>query len=83
MAAAGVPARLCHPHVLRHTYGSLFMRRGGELAKLQALMGHASPATTAIYIHHSRASLEAAVAANETRATALERHAEHQRRRQR
>jgi integrase/recombinase XerC len=27
MLAAGVAPELCHPHVLRHTYGSLYMRR--------------------------------------------------------
>jgi hypothetical protein len=39
MLAAGVPIELAHAHVLRHTYGSLFMRNGGELSKLQVLMG--------------------------------------------
>jgi site-specific recombinase XerD len=65
MRAAGVPAHLCHPHVLRHTYGSLFMRRpGAQLDRLRALMGHASIATTAVYVHHTRDDREQAVLAN-------------------
>jgi site-specific recombinase XerD len=65
MRAAGVPAHLCHPHVLGHTYGSLFMRRpGAQLDRLRALMGHASIATTAVYVHHTRDDLEQAVLAN-------------------
>jgi site-specific recombinase XerD len=81
MLAAGVPAQLAHPHVLRHTYGSLFMRNGGELSKLQALMGHASSETTSLYVHHTREGLEAAVAANETGRGLLEAHADRRRRR--
>ncbi|MCA1678165.1 MAG: tyrosine-type recombinase/integrase, partial [Actinobacteria bacterium] len=81
MLAAGVDPGLAHPHVLRHTYGSLFMRHGGELSKLQALMGHASSETTSLYVHHTRDGLEAAVAANETGRGLLEAHADHRRRR--
>ncbi|MDQ3881465.1 MAG: tyrosine-type recombinase/integrase [Chloroflexota bacterium] len=81
MLAAGVPPELAHPHVLRHTYGSLFMRNGGELSKLQALMGHASSETTSLYVHHTREGLEAAVAANETGRSLLEAHADRRRRR--
>jgi hypothetical protein len=43
-------------------------------------MGHASIETTAVYVHHSRAALEAAVAANESGASLLERQAERRRR---
>jgi integrase/recombinase XerD len=74
MLAAGVPAELAHPHVLRHTYGSLFMRRGGELSKLRVLMGHASTDTTAVYVRHQRADLEAAVGAYEAGRSVLELH---------
>jgi site-specific recombinase XerD len=81
MLAAGVPAGYAHPHVLRHTYGSLFMHNGGELSKLQALMGHASSETTSLYVHHTRDGLEAAVAANETGRSLLEAHADRRRRR--
>ena len=81
MLAAGVAGELAHPHVLRHTYGSLFMRNGGELSKLQALMGHASSETTSLYVHHTREGLEAAVSANESGRSLLEAHADRRRRR--
>ena len=81
MLAAGVTAEFAHPHVLRHTYGSLFMRNGGELSKLQALMGHASSETTSLYVHHTRAGLVAAVRANETSRTLLEANVDRRRRR--
>jgi site-specific recombinase XerD len=62
MQAAGVPGELAHPHVLRHTYGTQFMRKpNARLEQLRVLMGHASIETTAGYIHHTEADLEAAV----------------------
>ncbi len=62
MAAAGVPAELCHPHVLRHTYGTLFMARpDAKLQQLRVLMGHADISTTAGYLHQTDEDLEAAV----------------------
>ncbi len=83
LVAAGVPDDLAHPHALRHTYGSLFMRRGGDLRTLQELMGHTSLASTGIYVLPSADTLEAAVDANEHGAGALELHVERRRRRQR
>jgi site-specific recombinase XerD len=38
-----------HPHVLRHTYATLSMDAGIELADLQHLMGHSNPSTTLVY----------------------------------
>jgi site-specific recombinase XerD len=38
-----------HPHVLRHTYATLSMDAGIELADLQQLMGHSNPSTTLVY----------------------------------
>jgi integrase len=81
MLAAGVAPELAHPHVLRHTYGSIFMHNGGDLSKLQMLMGHASSETTTLYVHHTRAGLEAAVDANEAGRGLLEAQAERRRRR--
>lgn len=64
MLAAGVPAALAHPHVLRHTYGTLFMGRpGARIEQLQQLMGHADISTTAVYLHQTASDLEAAVLA--------------------
>ena len=64
MFAAGVAPALAHPHVLRHTYGTLFMRRpDARIEQLQKLMGHADISTTAAYLHQNASDLEAAVLA--------------------
>jgi len=41
------------PHRLRHTYGTELARAGIDLLALRELMGHASPETTALYVHLS------------------------------
>ena len=41
------------PHRLRHTYGSELAAAGIDLLVLRELMGHASPETTAGYVHLS------------------------------
>ncbi len=65
MVAAGVPAALCHPRVLRHIYGSLYMRRpAARVEDLRILMGHASIDTTAVYVHRTQDDLERAVLAS-------------------
>lgn len=38
-----------HPHIMRHTFATLSMDAGIELADLQHLMGHSNPGTTLIY----------------------------------
>lgn len=49
-AAAGVP--WASWHTLRHTCGSLLFRHGANAKKVQAWLGHHSPAfTLAVYIH--------------------------------
>lgn len=37
------------PHALRHTFATLTLNNGAELAAVQALLGHESPETTMIY----------------------------------
>jgi site-specific recombinase XerD len=49
------------PHILRHTYATRFLRRGGDLATLQHLMGHANLSTTARYLHPDKQQVQAMV----------------------
>jgi len=44
---AGVKAR---PHILRHTFATNYIDRGGTLADAQTLLGHEDIATTMIYV---------------------------------
>lgn len=45
---AGASGR-CNPHSFRHRYARTFLQRGGNLAALQRLMGHADVSITARY----------------------------------
>ncbi len=45
------------PHRLRHTFGTELAAAGIDLLTLRELMGHASPETTAAYVHLSPAAL--------------------------
>jgi len=51
------------PHRLRHTYGTELAAAGIDLLALRELMGHASPETTARYVHLSVEHLAAEYAA--------------------
>lgn len=51
------------PHRLRHTYGTELASAGIDLLVLRELMGHASPETTARYVHLSPDTLAAEFAA--------------------
>lgn len=44
-------------HDMRHTYASHFMMNGGDVFKLQAILGHADIRTTMRYSHFSKAYL--------------------------
>jgi len=55
------------PHRLRHTYGTDLAAAGMDLLVLRELMGHASPETTAGYVHVSPARLAAEYAKAQTR----------------
>ena len=39
------------PHVIRHSYSTDFLNRGGNIRTLQIILGHSSLATTEKYLH--------------------------------
>ncbi len=45
------------PHLLRHTFGRLYMLNGGDVFSLQRLLGHANISSTMIYVHMSNRDL--------------------------
>ena len=45
---AGIGEKV-HPHALRHTFATLTLNNGAELAEVQQLLGHNSPVTTQVY----------------------------------
>lgn len=54
-------AREVHPHMLRHGFASNVLEAGGALDEAQALLGHATPTSTQVYLHPSHDRLRAAV----------------------
>jgi integrase/recombinase XerC len=56
---AGSGATRVRPHRLRHTYGTELAAAGIDLLVLRELMGHASPETTAGYVHLTAETLAA------------------------
>ncbi|MHB9130384.1 MAG: tyrosine-type recombinase/integrase [Armatimonadota bacterium] len=59
-AAAGLPAHAAHPHAMRHTFATLFLRDGGNVFVLQRLLGHATLAMTEQYLTLTGEDLAAA-----------------------
>jgi integrase/recombinase XerD len=47
-----------HPHVLRHSFCINWVKNGGDLRKLQMVVGHSSISTTAHYLQFSPIELE-------------------------
>jgi site-specific recombinase XerD len=48
----GIKKRLTF-HISRHTFGTLFLERGGRVEVLKELMGHSDIDTTMVYVHMS------------------------------
>ncbi len=55
---AGFPPRYVHFHGLRHTFSSHWVLRGGDLFRLQKILGHADATMTQRYAHLSPAAYE-------------------------
>ena len=52
--------RHIHPHLLRHTFATQFIKNGGDPFSLQRLLGHSDIKTTMIYVNLAGADLEEA-----------------------
>lgn len=61
-AAPGLRDRRVSPHVLRHTNGMHHLQAGVDLATIQSLLGHASIATTHLYVEANIEMMRAALA---------------------
>ena len=55
--ASSIPKPRLTPHTLRHTFASGLLERGADLVTIQRLLGHASIATTRVYLEISDQTL--------------------------
>lgn len=56
---AGISGSKSGPHMLRHTFGTAYIRDGGNIRVLQEIMGHQDLKTTMIYVHLAGRDLSA------------------------
>jgi len=59
--SAGLNQRKISPHKLRHTFATLLHGKDVDLIDIQALMGHATLASTQIYTHTNAGRLRGAI----------------------
>ena len=57
---AAMGERRIHPHLLRHTFATHFIKNGGDPFSLQRLLGHSDIKTTMIYVNLAGVDLEEA-----------------------
>jgi integrase/recombinase XerD len=48
-AAAGITRRI-HPHLFRHTFAAVYVRKGGDIYRLSRILGHTQISTTQLYL---------------------------------
>ena len=60
MARAGITGDRTGPHTCRHTFGTIFIAQGGDIALLKDLLGHKNIKETQIYITLAQRDLQAA-----------------------
>ncbi len=48
---------IAHPHTLRHSFATHLIENDTKREYVQAMLGHKSPNSTAIYVHVSNKSL--------------------------
>jgi len=50
-ASAGLDGKHIHPHLLRHTFATHYIKNGGDPFSLQRILGHSDIKTTMIYVN--------------------------------
>lgn len=57
---AGLSGLRVHPHALRHSFATAYIRHGGDVFSLQSLLGHSTVTTTRRYVTFAGTSLQEA-----------------------